>query len=422
MVTEEIKTDDGAIDVLVMACGSGECDFKPRRMQRRAPGPDDIQFDLKYSGVCHTDLHIAAGHLNSLSATHYPCVPGHELAGVVTEVGANVTKFSVGDHVGVGCMVDSCLNCQQCNAGREHLCSRQNTATYNGIDKHGRAAVWPPGSHTLGGYTNKMVVHERFAVNVPKSYPLEAAGPVMCSGVTLYEPLMRFAPKESGSKKVAIVGLGGLGVMGIKLGAAMGHEVTAVSRNNKKQTLATSAGATGFVAMDTESDVEAALGSFDLVIDSLPVEHNIKPYLAFLKPDADSKLVLLGITTTWMAAAFGPKVFMRNDVKSSLIGSMKATQEVIDLCSEQNIQPEISVVPVSELNEVYNRLDESNATGVRYVLDIQGTLNEQTFDATVDACESIPPPHISEPESPPSLGGIIGQLFRLMTCCFCCRF
>jgi D-arabinose 1-dehydrogenase-like Zn-dependent alcohol dehydrogenase len=267
-----------------------------------------------------------------------------------------------------------------------------------------------------------MVVHERFGVQIPKSYPLEMAGPVMCSGVTLYEPLMKYAPQESGVKRIGIVGLGGLGVMGIKLAAAMGHSVTAISRNGAKRDLATRAGATSFLAMDNPADIERETANLDLVIDTLPVEHGIAVYLALLSGGGASRLILLGLTSTWMAAVFGPSGLMREDVKGSLIGSMKATQAVIDLCAEQRILPEIEVVPVTELNAVYTKLGQSNATGLRYVLDIENTLSEESYAATVEACQQQPAPDVGDPEHVPSTKDVFLQICKLLRCCFCCRF
>jgi uncharacterized zinc-type alcohol dehydrogenase-like protein len=193
------------IDIVCMATQSPSCDFKPLALQRRPLGAHDVLIDMKYCGICHTDVHAATGDVAALMGKHYPCVPGHELAGVCTRVGAAVTKFKVGDQVGVGCMVDSCLTCKSCLAGEEQKCSKQ-VATYNGIDKSGRAA--PHGTkHTLGGYTSKMVVHERFGILIPPSYPLECAGVVMCAGVTLFDPLRRY---KCAGKRVGIIGVGGL--------------------------------------------------------------------------------------------------------------------------------------------------------------------------------------------------------------------
>lgn len=207
------------IDVLCMACDDASCDFKPRRLQRRPVGPNDILIDVHFCGVCHSDLHFAAGHTAKIfTAPQYPCVPGHEMAGVVAYVGEAVTRFRVGDHAGVGCMVDSCGECDKCLQGEEQACKSQ-VQTYGMLDKSGRAATVPTGRQTMGGYTNRMVVHERFAICIPTSYPLEKAGPVLCAGITSYEPLKKHGATTG--TRVGIVGLGGLGVMGIKLAKAL---------------------------------------------------------------------------------------------------------------------------------------------------------------------------------------------------------
>jgi len=205
------------IDVLCMACSDGKCDFKPMKFQRRALKPNDVLLDMKFCGICHTDLHNAAGHTAALGLQAYPCVPGHELAGVCTAVGSAVTKVKVGDNVGVGCMVDSCGGCGACQRGEEQKCTSQ-VGTYNhpgNKNRSGRADTFPLGGHTLGGYTTTFVVHENFAVIIPQSFPLEYAGPVMCAGVTLFDPLRRYGAGPG--KTVAIVGIGGLGQMGVKV-------------------------------------------------------------------------------------------------------------------------------------------------------------------------------------------------------------
>ena len=273
------------VDALCMAAADARCDFRPARFNRRAVGRSDVLLDMKYCGICHTDVHAAQGHLVALSGRCYPCVPGHELAGVVAAVGADVTRVRVGDHVGVGCMVDSCLTCAACRRGEEQMCSKQ-TATYNGKDNgSGRAAPGPGApAHTLGGYTDKFVVHERFAVVIPKSYPLECAGPVMCAGVTLFDPLRRYGATKG--TRVGVVGLGGLGQMGIRLAKAMGCIVTAITRSAAKADFAKECGA-DFVIVSTSSDDMArarAARALDLVLNTIPVEHDYAPFTALLAP------------------------------------------------------------------------------------------------------------------------------------------
>jgi len=248
----DMAVQDGGLPVeaLCMGCKDETCDFKPMPMLRRPVGDEDVLMEMFYCGICHTDVHTAAGHLAGIGMKAYPCVPGHELAGICTAVGKNVTRVKVGDHVGVGCMVDSCLKCSACKRGEEQKCAKQ-VGTYGAKNKNGRAATGPVGgttltpAHTLGGYTTQMVVHERFAIIIPKDYGLEYAGPVMCAGVTLFDPLRRY--KVTTGSRVAVVGLGGLGQMGVKIAVAMGCVVTVVSRSPSKEKFARECGATAFI-------------------------------------------------------------------------------------------------------------------------------------------------------------------------------
>lgn len=394
------------VDMMVMACQDPSCDFKPMKMKRRPLGDEDVLIDMVYCGVCHTDLHIAANHVGGLQATVYPCVPGHELVGVCTRVGSRVTKVKVGDHVGVGCMVDSCMKCAGCKKGNENLCRKQNTATYQGKDLHGRAATYPTGGVTMGGYCTKMVVHEHFAILIPKNYPLASAGPVMCAGVTMYEPLRYW--KAGPSSKVAIVGLGGLGMTGIKVAKAMGCQVTAISRGEKKKALAEKSGADGFISSTSPEQMEAARQSFDLVLDTIPTEHD---YMQCQKLAAvDGKCVLIGISN-----AFGGAILVdaitggRSTMSASMIGGAQSTQEIIDLCAKHNIVLDHKICPVWELGKIYEELDSSNDQGLRYVLDLKNTLNEDA-----EAKCTAPPPKLSTPETAPSLRGIFGECFSML--------
>lgn len=376
-----------SIECIGMACQDAKCDFKPIRFQRKDVGDYGVLFDLVYCGVCHSDLHTAADHFKALGRpTSYPCVPGHELAGVCVKIGPKVTKFKVGDHIGVGCMVDACLECANCQLGREHQCKKESTGTYNAKNKHGRAAIYPEGGVTMGGYSNKMVVHERFGVLIPHDYPLECAGPVMCSGVTLYEPLR--VHKAGKGTRVAVVGMGGLGVMGVKLACELGCMVTAISRGTSKEALARQNGASDYIDSKSASQMNARAGSFDLILSTVPVHHDITPYHSLLDHSKQGKLVLLGLNPSFMAAIFTGSAWA--GVVYSGIGGMVATQEVIDLCHRAKIYPEIKVVPVQDLGKVYDHLEKSNDSGIRYVLDIKNTLNNDTFGTC-----TAPPPQIA---------------------------
>ena len=402
------------VEALCMATADPRCNFQPARFQRRAVGPSDVLIDMKFCGICHTDVHSAQGHLAALSGRCFPCVPGHELAGVVAAVGADVTRVRVGDHVGVGCMVDSCLTCAACKRGEEQMCSKQ-VATYNGKDRSGRAAPGPGApAHTLGGYTDKFVVHERFAVIVPKSYPLECAGPVMCAGVTLFDPLRRYGATKG--TRVGIVGIGGLGQMGIRIAKAMGCEVTAITRAPAKAAFAKTCGADEVLVSTNAEDMARArrARSLDLVLNTIPSEHDYAPFTALLAPGG--KQVMLGLNTGLVAGmAVNAIVCGRSRVVGSGIGGIEATQAVIDLCAAHDIKPFIKVIPVEGINRVYEELDRANESGARFVIDI-GTLN----DDAVKRCANSAPPAFGPPSPPLSLTSIVGGICGLLCSCRWC--
>eukprot|EP00928_Gymnodinium_smaydae_P072492 TRINITY_DN55845_c0_g1_i1.p1 TRINITY_DN55845_c0_g1~~TRINITY_DN55845_c0_g1_i1.p1 ORF type:complete len:404 (+),score=65.25 TRINITY_DN55845_c0_g1_i1:71-1282(+) len=397
------------VDVICMACDDASAQFTAKKFQRRAVGDEDVLLDMKYCGVCHTDVHIAANHAAGFNATVYPCVPGHELAGICVQVGSKVTKVKVGDHVGVGCMVDSCLSCVACERGDENYCRKMNTGTYQGDDNHGRAATYPEGGKTIGGYTSKMVVHQHFAILIPKTYPLECAGPVMCAGITLYEPLKVY--KAGPGTRVGVVGVGGLGLTGIKIAEALGCEVTAISRGNKKKAIAAENGATGFINSLSTKEMTDAVQSLDLVLNTVPTEHDHSVYQKLVAPGG--KQVILGFTNALLGNLLGCAITGDNGpLTSSGIGGIKNTQEVIDLCDKHKIYPSVKVCPVTDLGKIYTALDASNDDGVRYVLDISGSLKEGAAST---------PPTIKEPVKAISMGGVFSELFNHLFLRYGCR-
>jgi uncharacterized zinc-type alcohol dehydrogenase-like protein len=342
----------------------------------------------------------------------YPCVPGHELAGVCVAVGAAVTRFRVGDHVGVGCMVDSCLTCAACLRGEEQMCLK-NTNTY--CAKPSARAGVPPGapSHTLGGYTSVFVVHERFGIKIPAGYPLQAAGPVMCAGVTLFDPLRRYGAGPS--KRVAIVGVGGLGAIGIKIAKAMGAHVTAITRSLEKAAFAKAAcGADATLLSSDAGAMRAHGGAFDLVLDTVPAEHDYWPYVPLLEP-ARGALVHLGLNTALVAGIAVDKLTCgASRIKGSGIGGIEATQAVIDLCAAKNIVPELEVIKPEGIAAAYEALVEENQSGKRYVIDL-ASLKDGSAEA---ACKDVSPPRFKVPKQP-SLGlvSVVGAILRLWCCC-----
>eukprot|EP00939_MAST-03C_sp_MAST-3C-sp1_P003101 g3101.t1 len=405
----------GHIDVLCMYTKDASCDFHVGKFKRRKVGDYDVLIDMKFCGVCHSDLHHAANHNHKFKETPYRCVPGHELAGVCKAVGPKVTKIQVGDHVGVGCMVDSCLDCAQCKQGEEQKCTKGNVGTYGATQKYGRAAICPdaPEQHTLGGYTSQMVCDERFVIRVPKSYPLKFAGPVMCAGITMYDPLR--AHKVGKGSRVGVIGLGGLGQMGLKLAKALGCHVTAISRKASKRDFAKSCGADSFIVSSSDDDLASGKGSLDLILNTVPVYHNYDIFFPLLAPGG--KQVIFGLHKGIAAGLILSNLSKHTRLTYSGIGGIRATQEVIDLCDRHKIYPEVEVRPVSDLNKIFAAL-EDNKTGKRFVLDIENTLSEAAEAACVD-----PPPALSDTESMSVVGGLC-EACRLIWCCkakiWCC--
>ena len=337
--------------------------FETIDVERHAVGDDDVSFDLAYCGICHTDLHFA---MNDLGNTRYPIVPGHELIGTVTEVGKNAASrgFAIGDVVGVGCIVDSCLACKYCASNEEQYCEAGMTMTYGGETKHGRAG--PNGQITVGGYSTKHIVDSRFAIKIPKGVDdLAACAPLMCAGITLFDPIKAFGVREG--MRVGVAGIGGLGQMGIKIAAALGAEVTAISRTNAKEAKAKAAGAKHFIASSDAEAMKNAAGSLDLILDTVSACHDSEPYAAML--DKKGTLCLLGLQTTPVAVNATQFVFNRIAVTGSLIGGIKNTQEMIDFCVEKKLYPEIKIIDAKEIPEALKNLNDGNDAGVRYVID-----------------------------------------------------
>ena len=360
-------------EVICMSCSDKTCDFKPKQLYRRALKGEDIEIQVHFCGVCHSDMHTAAGHMEGVyGKVEYPHVPGHELSGRITRMGKDVKGFKIGDAVGVGYFCDSCLKCAECLSGNEHKCFKGLTTTYAAYDKHGRAETFPAGHQTLGGYTNIMIVHYKFAVTVPQGYPLQMAGPIMCSGVTMYSPMCENGVR-SGSK-VGIVGLGGLGQMGIRIAKAMGAIVTVISRTDKKRDLALKCGADAYISSTDPAHMVGKKYDLDLILNTIPGYHAYIDYQMLLSTTGIQ--VLLGAHAgTGAAKPLNRIVRDKSRIKMSTVGSIKMTQDVMNLCAENKIYPEVSVVPVSELNNVFSELDKSNESGLRYVLDIAGSLS-----------------------------------------------
>lgn len=323
--------------------------------ERRVPREHDILIDIKFCGICHSDIHQAR---DEWGGSTFPMVPGHEIAGVVAEVGSKVTKYKVGDHVGVGCMVDSCRHCSSCEAGLEQFCLEGMTGTYNSVE---RGTTDP----TQGGYSNKITVDENYVLKIPKNIPLDAAAPLLCAGITLYSPLRHW--NAGPGKKVAIIGLGGLGHMGVKLAHAMGAEVTVLSQSLSKVEDGKRMGADHFYATSDPATFEKLASSFDLIINTVSAKMDWNLYLNLLK--VDGTLVVCGVPSEEVPVGAFSLIGGRRSLAGSLIGGIKETQEMLDFCDKHKIACEIEVIPAQKVNEAYERVLKSDVR-YRFVIDM----------------------------------------------------
>jgi uncharacterized zinc-type alcohol dehydrogenase-like protein len=324
----------------------------PFDFERRDLRPNDVAMEVLYCGVCHTDLHQAR---NDWGWSQYPLVPGHEIVGRVIAVGGDVKRYKVGDHVGVGCMVDSCQECDQCRKGLEQLCRKGNTQTYNDRD---RFTCEP----TYGGYSKHLVVREEFALRIPDGLDLSKAAPLLCAGITTYSPL-RTWNAGPGSR----VGVVGLGHMAVKLAAAMAADVTVMSRTKDKEADALALGADRLLVSTDEAAMAKAADSFDLIIDTVPVKHDISPYLPLL--DVDSTLVLVGQIGPLAELSTVPLLLGRRRIAGSPIGGIAETQEMLDFCARKGVLPEVEMIRMDQINEAFERLARTDVR-YRFVIDM----------------------------------------------------
>jgi alcohol dehydrogenase (NADP+) len=321
---------------------------------RRDVGPHDVAFDIHFAGICHSDIHTVKAEWGQ---PNYPVVPGHEIAGVVTAVGSEVTKYKVGDHVGVGCFVDSCRECDNCKAGLEQYCTGGGmVGTYN--------AVLKDGEKTYGGYSGAIVVDENYVLRIPDSIPLDAAAPLLCAGITLYSPLRHW--NAGPNKQVAIIGLGGLGHMGVKLAKAMGAHVTVLSQSLKKMEDGLRLGADEYYATSDPDTFTKLAGRFDLILNTVSANLNMGDYLGLLA--TDGTLVELGAPEHPLEVPFFPLGAMRRSLAGSMIGGIAETQEMLDFCAEHDVRPEIEVIQPDYINEAYERVLASDVR-YRFVID-----------------------------------------------------
>lgn len=320
---------------------------------RRPVGAHDVLIDIKFAGICHSDIHqVTDGWGEGI----YPMVPGHEIAGVVAEVGSGVTKFAVGDRVGVGCFVDSCRECEQCLAGQEQYCAKGMTGTYNALDKNGEP--------TYGGYSTHVVVDENYTVRIPDGLALDVAAPLLCAGITLYSPLKHWGAGPG--KQVAIVGLGGLGHMGVKIAHALGAEVTVLSQTLRKQEDGLKLGADHFYATSDRATFEQLAGRFDLIVSTVSAPLGFDAYLGLLK--VDGALVNVGAPEEPVSLNLFSVIGGRKTLAGSMIGGIAETQEMLDFCAEHGLGAEIELIRAEEVNEAYERV-QSGDVRYRFVID-----------------------------------------------------
>jgi uncharacterized zinc-type alcohol dehydrogenase-like protein len=323
-------------------------------IDRRDVGPRDVAFDIKFAGICHSDMHTVTGEWGP---ANYPVVPGHEIAGIVTEVGSEVTKYKVGDHVGVGCFVDSCRECPSCRAGVEQYCTGTGmVATYNDIDRDG--------TPTYGGYSTAIVIDENYVLRIPDNIPLDAAAPLLCAGITLFSPLRHW--KAGPGKRVAIVGLGGLGHMGVKLAAAMGAKVTVLSQSLNKMEDGLRLGASDYYAIEDPNTFDTLAGSFDLIVNTASANLDIGSYMNLL--DVDGTLVEVGLPENAMSVPAFALTTMRRSLSGSQMGGIAETQEMLDFCGQHDIRAEIELIEADYINEGYRRVLASDVR-YRFVID-----------------------------------------------------
>lgn len=331
---------------------------------RRAATAHDVAIEILYCGICHSDLHQVRDEWHSVMPTVYPCVPGHEIVGKVTKVGAAVTNFKAGDLVGVGCLVDSDHDCPSCNNHVEQFC-RSATFTYNAPDKHGTAPV------TYGGYSESIVVDERFVLRVPNNLDLAGVAPLLCAGITTYSPIRRWGNIKG--KKVGVVGLGGLGHMGVKFAKAFGAAVTVFTTSPGKKDDALRLGADAVIVSTDPAQMKAQAGSFAFILDTIAADHDINAYLGML--GLDGELTLVGAPETPLHVSAFALLFGRKKLSGSLIGGIAETQEMLDFCGRHTITSDVEVIPIQRVNEAYERLVKSDVK-YRFSIDMASLRGE----------------------------------------------
>jgi len=342
------------------ATHNDEAKFEPFEFTRRAVGPHDILIDIEYAGICHSDIHQAKNEWKDSMPTSYPLVPGHEIVGRVSQIGGEVTKFKVGDVAGIGCFIDSCRECPSCKSGQEQFCIKQAAFTYNGTEMD-RV------TKTYGGYSNKYVIDENYALKVKAEGDLAGVAPLMCAGITTYSPLKRF--NVGPGQKVGIVGLGGLGHMGVKIAKAMGAEVTIFSTSPSKEADAKALGADHFVVTKDPANLAPLAGTFNMILDTVSADHDVNPYLNLL--GLNGAMVVVGVPPSPNTIHALSLIFGNKTLSGSLIGGIPETQEMLDFCAEHHITSDVEVISPAQIEEAYDRTVKADVR-YRFVIDMRG--------------------------------------------------
>jgi uncharacterized zinc-type alcohol dehydrogenase-like protein len=340
------------------SAASSTAPFVSDTIQRRETTERDVQIEILFCGICHSDLHTVRDEWSSIMPTTYPCIPGHEIVGRVVKVGSGVTKYKAGDLVGVGCLVDSDHTCPSCQSNLEQFCPG-STFTYNSPDKHGTAPV------TYGGYSESIVVDERFVLRVPANLALSGVAPLLCAGITTYSPIRRWGDLKG--KKVGVVGLGGLGHMGVKFAKAFGAHVVVFTTSPGKKEDALRLGAHEVIISTNADEMKQQAGTFNFILDTIAADHDINAYINML--GRDGNITLVGAPETPLQVSAFALLFGRKSLSGSLIGGIAETQEMLDFCAEHNITSDVEVIPIQQINEAYERLLKSDVK-YRFSIDM----------------------------------------------------
>ncbi len=353
MSTEKIIT-------MAYAANTKDSPLSLYKIERRSPGDNDVLIDILYSGVCHSDIHASRGEWGS---KNFPMVPGHEIIGKISQIGSKVTKFKIGESVGVGCFVDSCRTCEQCKIGDEQYCENGVSFTYDGFEQDKKTA-------TYGGYSTKITVDENYVLKIPSKLALEKAAPLLCAGITVYSPMRYYGVKKG--DKIAVLGLGGLGHMAVKIAVAMGAEVSVISRSESKRKDALDLGAKEFI-LSGENPKKYA-NHFNFIINLISAPNDYNQHLSMLK--TNGTMILLGAPSEPSAIQCFSLILKRRKIGGSLIGGIKETQEMLDFCAKHNVLPEVETIKMEQINEAYERIVKGNVH-YRFVIDIADFARKQ---------------------------------------------